>query len=69
MKPGDNEATISPVANKGISYVVQGGSAYALRTSNGHQVWRWDGGDNAFGLWLTHGIVTVLEDQVTPPAG
>ena len=39
---------------------------YAFETGNGHQAWHWRGGDNVFGMWLWHGTVTVLEDQVDP---
>jgi outer membrane protein assembly factor BamB len=66
VKPADFSASITPLVANGISYFVQGGTVYALRASDGHRVWRWDGGNNVYGMWLKGGTVTILEDEVNP---
>jgi outer membrane protein assembly factor BamB len=68
----DNQNTdndnVEPVVAGADAYFAQAGSVRAIDRANGRSSWSWNGGQTVYGMWVWHGLVAVLTDQVSDHA-
>jgi outer membrane protein assembly factor BamB len=61
--------SLAPIVEGGTGYFAQDNAIYALRLSDGRQIWSWtSSGDVIYGTWASGDVLAVLTDQVSTHA-
>ncbi len=66
--PGDTTGPVGPVRSGGTEYVAVGRILHAVRISDGVELWSHRYDDDAYGLWLGGGTLSLLYGQVSTHA-